>query len=96
MRINWHLEIPACRILAGIRRHLTLASMEDLSILCRFFGTNIEGLEERFWTWMKIGRRKQKDCRNCMGRPGGCNFDGLCESPLPLEKATFNEAFNAK
>lgn len=95
-RIAWHIGVPVCRLRSGIRKHLSLIAMSDLQLLCRFFGTNIAELEERFWTWIKIGRRKQRDCRNCMGRPGECNIDGLCESPTPLEQRTFNEALNAE
>jgi len=92
MRVNWHLYNPACRLLSGIRRHLGLIAMSDLQLLCRFFSTGISGLEERFWLWMKIGRRKQKDCRNCPGQPGGCNIDGLCEPLTPMEQAALKEA----
>ncbi len=91
MRVNWHLRNPACRLLGGIRRHLGLISMADLSLLCRFFGTNIAELEDRFWAWMKLGGRKQKDCRNCMGRVGGCNIDGLREPLTPLEQIAANK-----
>jgi len=86
MRVAWHVGDPVCTMRSGIRRHLALISIEDLGLLCRFFGTNIAELEDRFWQWIKIGRRRQKDCRNCNGRVGGCNIDGLCESLTPLEQ----------
>jgi len=96
MRVNWHLDVPICDLRSGIRRHLAQISMDDLRLLCRFFSTNIAELEDRFWLWIKIGKRRQKDCRNCMGMPAGCNIDGLCESVTPLEKLRVNEALNGE
>ena len=91
IRVNWHLDDPVCNLRSGIRRHLALIAMDDLRLLCRFFSTNIAELEDRFWLWIRIGKRRQKDCRNCNGRLGGCNIDGLCEPPggellTPLER----------
>ena len=99
MRVNWHLDVPICDLRSGIRRHLDLIAMDDLRLLCRFFSTNIAELEDRFWLWIKVGKRRQKDCRNFLGRAGkfgpGCNVDGLCEPLTPLEKLRVNEALNA-
>lgn len=93
IRVAWHLRLPVCDLKSGIRRHLALISFEDLRLLCRFFRTNIAELEERFWHWMKFAKARQKDCRNCTGRPGGCNIDGLCEEPS--EMVLFTDAVNA-
>lgn len=99
IRVAWHLDVPICDLRSGIRRHLALIAMDDLRLLCRFFSTNIAELEDRFWLWIKVGKRRQKDCPNCISRATGfgpgCNVDGLCEPLTPLELARVKETLNA-
>jgi hypothetical protein len=81
-RINWHLDLPLMNLLSGIRRHLALISMHDLQLLCRFFATSINNLEEKLWFWIKWQKPSREFCGVCNGKDGGCNRDGLCEPLL--------------
>jgi len=88
-RIEWHLEVPVCRTLRGTRRHLELIGIRDLALLCRWFGCSAVEITERLWAWAK-GPKRIRDCRNCDGRAGGCNVDGLCSTDYPLFKGALN------
>jgi len=34
-RVRWHMDVPVCRLRSGIKRHIALIGMDDLSLLCR-------------------------------------------------------------
>ena len=48
-RVDWHLNIPACRVLRGVKLHLSLVSIDELVLLCRHFACGIGELTDRMW-----------------------------------------------
>lgn len=54
--LEWLLNGPVLKTLSGTRCRLAILDWPDLQMLCRYFGTDISGLEARLWT----GRRKRK------------------------------------
>ena len=95
-RVLWHLDMPVCRTLGGIKRHVALIGLGDCSLLIRYFGCGIGELIERFWRAVKDRPRRLRDCRNCNGQAGGCRVDGLCEELTPLEMAAVRRDVNAE
>lgn len=57
-RLNWHLSIPACQIMAGARRHLSLISCNELKKICGFYNCSVAEIEDRFWSAVKRYRGK--------------------------------------
>lgn len=45
-RVQWHLDVPACRLLSGIKRHIELISIDDLSLLCRAMSCSVSEIAE--------------------------------------------------
>jgi len=56
--VEWHLDIPVCRILTGIKIHLRLISISDTQLLCRYFNCSVTELTENFWAMMKRPKNK--------------------------------------
>ncbi len=48
-RYFWHLDVAACRIRSGCKRHLDLLTMDDLKLLCRYLNCGIDELLDCFW-----------------------------------------------
>ena len=48
-RCNWHLDVAACRIRSGCKRHLDLLSLDDLALLCRYLNCGVDKLLDCFW-----------------------------------------------
>lgn len=56
-RINWHLNLPVCRILRGIKLHVANMSFVDSGLLCRYFNCSYSELIEIFWS---VKNKKQE------------------------------------
>jgi len=53
-RILWHLGVPACRVLRGLKIHLRTISLLELGALCYYFKVNsIDHLEKKMWSIIK-------------------------------------------
>jgi len=50
-RVKWLLGSPVCEILRGVKIHLSLLSIDDLVLLCKYFNYSIAELVERFWNF---------------------------------------------
>lgn len=48
-RVKYHLTIPACQIKSGAKRHLSLISLKELSLLCSKLNCSANEIEEIFW-----------------------------------------------
>jgi len=59
-RVQWHLDVPVCRILAGIKIHLTTISIKELFFLYwNLGGESIDDLALIIWQLIRL-RRKHK------------------------------------
>jgi hypothetical protein len=57
LRVQFHLSIPVCRTRHGCLTHLRLVPVRELSLLCRFFGCNVEEISDLFWAAIKNRKR---------------------------------------
>lgn len=45
-RVQYHLDVPVCRLLSGIKRHIELIGMDDLSLLCQAMSCSVGEVAE--------------------------------------------------
>ena len=95
VRCLWHLQVPVCRTLRGVKTHLRLIGLADVQLLVRYFSCSADDLVARFWCCVKTPWPTEGDCRNCNDKVGGCRMDGNCETPTDLETAAHNRLANA-
>lgn len=61
-RVEWHLSIPVCRTLSGLRRHLTYTGLYERQRLCWYFMCDsMQELESRMWTAIKAEQENLKN-----------------------------------
>jgi len=57
-RIQWHLDVPVCRTLRGLRTHLGFINMGELWQLAYHLECDsVESLTKKMWAMIK-GRKK--------------------------------------
>jgi hypothetical protein len=60
-RVQWHLDVPVCRILRGLKTHLAVISLSERWRLCWYFGVDsAEALVRQMWARIKSGKRAAK------------------------------------
>ena len=60
-RVQWHLDVPVCRILRGLKIHLTFVSLGERWRLCWYFDVETtEALAKQMWARIKGRKEKQK------------------------------------
>ena len=60
-RVKWHLSIPVCRTLSGLRIHLRHTGLYERQWLCWYFMCDsMDELERRMWKAIKAGRSNAK------------------------------------
>jgi len=53
-RVKWHLEVPVCRILRGLKIHLATISLSERWQLCYYLKcSSVEGLCKTMWAMIK-------------------------------------------
>lgn len=61
-RVAWHLTVPVCRILRGLKTHLSLLSLKERGRLCYLFRCEtVKQLERVMWELIKL-RKKAVKC----------------------------------
>ena len=58
-RIIWHLDVPVCRILSGLKIHLRTINMAEVWQMCYFFKCEAPELPSVMWNMIK--KRKRRD-----------------------------------
>lgn len=54
-RIKWHLDVPVCRTLTGLRIHLGIISLGELNGLCFLLKCDsIAALTVKMWDTIKL------------------------------------------
>ena len=57
-RVQWHLEVPVCRILRGLKTHLAVINLGERWRLCWYFGVETtEVLVKQMWARIKDRKR---------------------------------------
>jgi len=61
-RVAWHLTVPACRILTGLKTHISLLGLKERWYLCNVFRCETaRQLERIMWELVKL-RKKAVKC----------------------------------
>ena len=61
-RIEWHLDVPVCRILRGLKIHLSVINLSELWRLCYWLNCDsAESLCKTMWAMIK-GRKRGFKC----------------------------------
>lgn len=64
-RIIWHLDVPVCRILSGLRIHLWAMDVQEMWQLCYAFKCDTpEKLLHVMWDMIKKRKRKDSTWQN--------------------------------
>jgi len=60
-RVQWHLDVPVCRILRGLKTHLAVIGLGERWRLCLYFGVDsAEKLVKQMWARIKDRKRAAK------------------------------------
>ena len=52
-RLSWHLSVPCCRILSGLKRHLSFISFGEKWLLCFHLRCEPNSLHKVLWSRIK-------------------------------------------